>query len=101
MTANPETTATATRLLGEEERQKLLVEWNATDLDYPRDKTVLSLIADWAVKTPDALAVEDGVGLRLTYGELDERSSRLAKRLAASGVQGGDFVGLGFDESRK
>ena len=56
-------------------------------------------IAGWAAKTPDAIAVEDGAGSRLTYGQLEQQSARLAARLTAAGVQRGDFVGLGFERN--
>ena len=42
---------------------------------------------------PDAPAIVAG-DRRLTYAQLDERASRLAQHLAASGVGPGDFVGL-------
>ncbi|MFS0695610.1 non-ribosomal peptide synthetase [Streptomyces nitrosporeus] len=43
--------------------------------------------------TPDALAVCEG-GIRLTYRELDERSTLLAAGLRARGVRHGDRVGV-------
>ncbi|MGW2559523.1 non-ribosomal peptide synthetase [Streptomyces sp. NPDC001514] len=43
--------------------------------------------------TPDAVAVCD-VGVRLTYRELDDRSTRLAAGLRAHGVRDGDRVGV-------
>jgi acyl-CoA synthetase (AMP-forming)/AMP-acid ligase II len=42
---------------------------------------------------PDALAIVAG-DRRLTYAELDDRASRLAQHLSASGVGRDDFVGL-------
>ena len=47
----------------------LLVEWNATAADYPRDKCLHELFGEQAAKTPDAVALvyEDST---LTYGEL-------------------------------
>src|SRR5687767_4857045 len=56
------------------------------------------LLRDAAQAHPDHLAVVDGPR-RLTYGELDERSDRLARHLAGLGVRGGDRVGLYLDKS--
>ena len=39
------------------ERRQLLVEWNATAADYPRDKCMHELFEAQAAKTPEAVAV--------------------------------------------
>jgi amino acid adenylation domain-containing protein len=49
-----------------------------------------------ARRTPYATAVEHGPGTALTYGELDERSDRVATVLAGRGAGPGDRVGLYF-----
>ena len=47
--------------------------------------SVLELFAEHVVRDPDAIAVEcDGVAL--SYGELDRRASRVARRLVALGI---------------
>ena len=51
------------------------------------------LLADSAARIPDDIAVSSG-GESLTYVELDDRSSRLAELLAASGVERGTRVGF-------
>ncbi|GKQ38415.1 hypothetical protein ALMP_49470 [Streptomyces sp. A012304] len=66
------------------ERHTLLVEWNDTAHVVPRG-AVPDLLRAQAGRTPDAPAVVFG-DLRLDYRELDERSDRLAGRLAAAGV---------------
>jgi natural product biosynthesis luciferase-like monooxygenase protein len=73
-------------LVTEEERQKLLVEFNSTDATYPWDKTMLDLFEKQVAKTPDAIAVifED---TKLSYRELDERSNQLGHYLRTSGVK--------------
>ncbi|MFJ6936686.1 amino acid adenylation domain-containing protein [Streptomyces sp. NPDC101132] len=49
--------------------------------------------------TPDAPAVGDGTGPALTYRELDDRATRLARGLAARGVAPGDRVGICLDRT--
>ena len=67
-------------LLTERERHQVLVEWNQTEADYPRDKTVHGLFEEQAQRAPEAVAVELE-GERLTYGQLNERANRLARYL--------------------
>ncbi|MER6767325.1 amino acid adenylation domain-containing protein, partial [Amycolatopsis sp. NPDC000746] len=56
---------------------------------------VTTLITRQAARTPDAIAVEDG----LTYAELVSRARGLAGALHASGVRRGDVVALGLPAS--
>ena len=76
----------------------LLVEWNDTAADYPRDKCLHELFAEQAAKTPDAVAVvyED---VELTYAELDRRSNQLAHHLRKLGVGPEVIVGLCVERS--
>lgn len=85
-------------LLAQEERHQLLVEWNRTEAEYPRDRCVHELFEKWAARAPEALAVA-GSGRRLTYGELDARAGRLAGRLRALGVGPQVLVGLCVEPS--
>ncbi|HET8565342.1 MAG TPA: long-chain fatty acid--CoA ligase [Solirubrobacterales bacterium] len=52
-----------------------------------------SIITDTAAETPEAVAVRLGP-LELTYGELDDRSARLATLLREHGLAQGDRVGV-------
>jgi amino acid adenylation domain-containing protein len=80
-------------LLAEEERHRVVEEWNATAADYPSDKCVHELFAAQAEWTPDAVAVvyED---IALSYGELNARANRLAHHLIALGVKPDDRVAI-------
>lgn len=74
------------------DRQRVLVEWNATAREFPT-APVQTLFEAWAARTPTAVAVVDGTE-RLTYSELNARANRVADQLARSGVGAGDLVGL-------
>ena len=65
-------------LLTAEERQKLLVDFNDTAVDYPRNKCVHTLFEE-----------QDRT---LTYRELNEQANRIAHGLIAKGVGVGDIV---------
>ncbi len=86
------------QMLTEDEQRQLLVAWNRTGADTPRDRCVHELFAAWAERTPEALAVAGG-GRRLTYGELNAHANRLAHRLRALGVGPEVPVGLCLEPS--
>ncbi|HEY1904170.1 MAG TPA: non-ribosomal peptide synthetase [Terracidiphilus sp.] len=70
-----------------------LLEWNRTEVDYPRDSTIADLFKQQAILTPDATAVicKDR---QLSYRELDEQSNRLASYLQGLGVKPETLVGV-------
>ncbi|MBZ9636378.1 non-ribosomal peptide synthase/polyketide synthase [Clostridium sp. FP1] len=80
-------------MLTEEEKCKLLFEFNDTYADYPRDKTIHELFEEQAQKTPDNIAIvlEDK---ELTYREINERANRLARNLRERGVKSDSIVGI-------
>ncbi|WP_346115367.1 condensation domain-containing protein, partial [Nonomuraea maheshkhaliensis] len=82
--AEPEIRLSETGVLSQDERRKLLVDWNATDGQIP-PATVPELFAAQAARTPGAAAVVHE-GETTTYAELDARADRLAHHLAALGV---------------
>ena len=84
-------------ILGADERHTILREWNATARAVP-GATLPELFAAQVARTPEADAVvfEDE---RLSYGELDARSSRLAHHLRALGVGPEVVVGLCIERS--
>uniref|UniRef100_UPI0013DB290B non-ribosomal peptide synthase/polyketide synthase n=1 Tax=Pyxidicoccus caerfyrddinensis TaxID=2709663 RepID=UPI0013DB290B len=96
--ANPEAPLASLSLMTEAERRQVLVDWNATATDYPRDTSIHALFARQAALTPDAVAVVFG-DMRLTYGELDRRANQLAHHLRASGVAPGARVGVCLERS--
>jgi len=69
----------------EAERHKLLVEWNGTKREYPRDKCIHQLFEQQVERTPEAVAVVFEK-TSLTYRELNARANQLAHRLRALGV---------------
>ncbi|MFE3828673.1 amino acid adenylation domain-containing protein [Streptomyces sp. NPDC059092] len=82
--ADPDRPVRDIGLLGESERRRLLVEWNATERTAPA-ATVPDHFRAQAARTPDTLAlVADGT--RMTYAELDAASDRLARYLAGHGA---------------
>ena len=69
-------------LLSTREYNEIVHEWNATDMDYPGDRTVYELFQLQAARTPDNIALVYE-GEELTYRELNERSNQLARHIRA------------------
>lgn len=95
---NPEAKICDIDLLSEAERHQLLTEFNDTDADYPRDKTIHQLFEEQALRTPDniALVFDDS---KMTYAELNKKANRLARTLRVNGVGPDDIVGILVDRS--
>ncbi|QHG87430.1 non-ribosomal peptide synthetase [Xanthomonas cucurbitae] len=80
-------------LLGEAERRQVVLEWNATAVDYPRDACVHALFEAQAARTPAAVAVVHGES-SLTYEQLNAQANRLAHYLREVGVGPDDRVAI-------
>ena len=78
-------------IVPEQERKKIVCEFNDTYVAYPKDKCIHELFAEQAEKTPDktALVFEDR---KFTYSQLDEMSNSLAHFLRKKGVKPNDVV---------
>ncbi|HLP44508.1 MAG TPA: amino acid adenylation domain-containing protein [Candidatus Kapabacteria bacterium] len=76
-------------IISEEEKQRLLFEFNDTTRDYPRDKSIPGLFEEQVERTPDRIAVfgrggtrtDKDNGMIITYRQLNEQSNRLANYL--------------------
>jgi amino acid adenylation domain-containing protein len=84
-------------MLSEAERHRLVVEYNDTAADYPR-QCVHELFAAQAARTPDAVAVVHEPRC-ISYGELEWRANQLAHRLRQSGIGPEAVVGLCVERS--
>ena len=96
--AQPDQRISELPMLTEGEQHQLLVEWNDTKRDYPRDKHIHERFEDQVGRTPEAIAVvyEDK---QLTYRELNNRSNQLARYLQKRGVGPEILVGLCVERS--
>ncbi|WP_095962040.1 non-ribosomal peptide synthetase [Pseudomonas ogarae] len=85
-------------LLDDDERRQMLVDWNATAVSYPLERSVQGLIEEQVRRTPDAPALVFGEQ-RLSYGELNARANRLAHTLIEHGVGPDVLVGIAVERS--
>jgi amino acid adenylation domain-containing protein len=95
---NPEKRISQLTLLTADEERQILVEWNDTTTDYPREKCAHQFFEEQAALHPDNLAVvsEDR---RMSYRELNEQANQLAHHLRALGVGRESLVGICMDRS--
>jgi amino acid adenylation domain-containing protein len=84
-------------LLDAAEREQVVMDWNATTVEYPR-VSLAEAVERTVDRTPMAAAVVFG-DQTLTYGELERRSNRLARYLRQCGVGPGKIVGLSLERS--
>ncbi len=97
--AEPNTPLWKVQYLEDVEIQKILVDWNQTNTDYPgREKIISNLIEEQVERTPDKLAVVYRER-RLTYRELNSLANQLANDLQKRGVGPDKLVGLLLERS--
>ncbi|GAA1602365.1 hypothetical protein GCM10009828_031070 [Actinoplanes couchii] len=92
-TENPDARVSALQMLSDEERHRLVVAWNDTDVPYEDGVTLHQLVERQVAATPGGVAVTYGAE-SLTYAELNSRANRLAHLLRDRGVGPETIVGL-------
>ncbi len=95
---HPDHEISRVEILSEQQRQQLLIDFNDTTADYPRNTTISQAFEDQAMKCWDKTAVVYNEK-QLTYGLLNERANQLARVLRAKGVASECIVGLMVDRS--
>jgi aspartate racemase len=86
------------RLMPDSERHQLLVEWNQTGRNYPRDKCAHQIFEEQVNRAPEAVALQCG-DVCLSYQEVNVRANRLAHHLRSLGVAPDVPVGLCTERS--
>jgi amino acid adenylation domain-containing protein len=84
----------AIEIISELEKRQILVDFNDTGKDYPREKTICQLFEEQAAGNPGHMAVIGVDQLQITYGELNRASDRLACSLREKGVLADSIVGM-------
>ncbi|MCP4149131.1 MAG: AMP-binding protein, partial [bacterium] len=122
--AEPGIETAAIDMVTNEEKKQLLLDFNDSMQEYPREKTLHQLFAEQVEKAPDSISLvgseslqptsstqsiqstqstlstqapplqETPSSIQLTYRELDEKSNRLAAILRTKGVEPDSFVGI-------
>ncbi|MCP4155854.1 MAG: AMP-binding protein, partial [bacterium] len=90
------------QIVPEQEKQRILYDFNQTAAEYPREKTIHRLFAEQAKTSPDYIAVIAPAARYsatsdttfLTYRKLDEQTDHVAALLRSKGIGPGCIAGL-------
>jgi amino acid adenylation domain-containing protein len=90
--SNPGAKISGISIISDEEKARMLYDFNDTETVYPADKTIHRLFEEQVMKTPGitALSHKD----EMTYGELNKKANQLARVLRGKGVKAGSVVGI-------
>ncbi|MBD2535166.1 amino acid adenylation domain-containing protein, partial [Nostoc flagelliforme FACHB-838] len=94
----PYTSVDRINILSDGEREKLLFEFNSTQVNYPKDQLIHQLFEQQTQHTPDKIAVVFE-NQQLTYAELNQRANQLAHYLQKLGVGPEVMVGICVERS--
>jgi len=104
-------------ILTEEERDKLIFEFNDTAADYPSDKTIIDLFHQQSKLTPDAIALNGhhhktlekyernhtisylNKFSHITYEELNRLSQNLSDQLKERGIESENIIAIMMERS--
>jgi tyrocidine synthetase III len=101
---NPHQTIGEIEIITEEEKHRILYDFNDTSLPVLADKTIHQLVEEQAEKTPGNTAViwssqDEEDNNSMTYKDLNQMSNRLARLLKHKGAGAGTIIGLMMDRS--
>ncbi|WP_407306459.1 amino acid adenylation domain-containing protein [Desulfosporosinus sp. SB140] len=90
---NPQKELSGLEVLSEEEKERILLKFNSTKINYSNDKSLNRLFENQVEQNPDKIALifEEQ---ELTYGELNRRANALAHYLRSRGVTRDTIVAL-------
>ncbi|HEY7909009.1 MAG TPA: amino acid adenylation domain-containing protein, partial [Thermomicrobiales bacterium] len=96
--ADPSCPISQLPLLTDAECHEIVVDWNATAADYPRERCFHDLFTAQAAKTPEAVAAVFE-NEQITYRALDQRANQLAHHLRVHSIGPDAFVGVCVERS--
>ncbi len=95
---NPDTPLAELSIMSEEERRQVLVEWNQTAEEYPRELTIPEAFEQQVERTPQATGLIRG-GKRWSYEDINGEANRLGHWLRKQGIGEGCRVGICLERS--
>ena len=95
---NPQQPIAQLPLLTENQRKQILVDWNATETEYPKDLCLNQLFEKQVKQNPDAIAVVFE-NQSLTYQQLNIQANKLSHYLQSMGVKPETLVGIYLERS--
>src|SRR6202140_2678852 len=95
---NPDLRVAKIPLMSSEEREQVVVDWNRTTADYPKDSSLPSAFERQVDRSPDATALLF-TGWKWSYRQLNDEANPLAHRLIEKGVGSDSLVGVFLERS--
>jgi amino acid adenylation domain-containing protein len=86
------------QILSQEEKNKILYEFNKTGMGYPNNRTIHTLFEEQVEKIPYSIGVVYGEQ-HLTYEKLNKKANQLAHLLRIKGVKADSIVGIMVERS--
>ena len=102
---NSEINLSQIEIIPEEEKRKILIDFNDTQTIYPAHKTIHELFEEQVTRTPDYIAAaahhttHRTYSTYITYTKLNKKSDRLAQLLKQKGVKPGTIAGIMVERS--
>ncbi len=91
VTEDREKTLKELQLINAPDRKRILYDFNQTNVDYPKDKTMKELFESQVIQTPNNAAVIYE-NQSITYLELNQKANQLAYKLRNLGIKRNDYV---------
>src|SRR5262249_40872531 len=95
---NPETAVSELEIFGDEDRQQLIVSFNRTEAEYPREDCIHQLFEAQVERSPENVAVVFG-NQHWTFAEINRQANQLAHYLHGKGVGPETCVGISMERS--
>ncbi|PWW06592.1 amino acid adenylation domain-containing protein, partial [Paenibacillus cellulosilyticus] len=96
--ADPKLSCGAIEILTTAEKNRLLLDFNHTAVEIPKDKLIIDLFEEQVAKCPGKKAVICGDEIT-TYIELDAIANKAAHQLLCRGISQGDIVAVSLERS--
>jgi amino acid adenylation domain-containing protein/non-ribosomal peptide synthase protein (TIGR01720 family) len=96
--ANPKRRISELSVLTDAEQERVLLDWNKTDVRQPKELLLHRLFEKQAESTPEAVAVEFQAW-HMTYGQLERKANQLAHYLMTKGIGPESLVAVCMDRS--
>ena len=86
-------------MLSEDEKNQILYDFNSGNIDYSKDKTIIELFEEQALKKPDNISIVFE-NQEITYKELNEKANKYARFLQSESVNSKSIVAILLPKSQ-
>ena len=102
--SKPGTRISDLEILDENEKTKILYQWNKTEKEYNLKVPIHKLFEEQVEKTPDNTAIvqppnsaEEIEAKNITYSKLNNLSNKIANYIVSKGIEKGSVIGICYD----